>query len=150
MVTIVSFPSLLRGLGIACRECNPAGQLAVEADLESILARPRQGNVEHQHRSCLDIYHSSRGLAELDGSLSSQQFISSVVDEPDSDGMHPDLSASAPYPQNQVGAGVHRRKIGEPDVLKDAEYAQLALLVDQGIVGDHGKIEMQLSRPGWM
>ena len=47
--------------------------------------------------------------------------------------------------RHQVGAGIHRRKIGEPDVLKDAEYAQLALLIDQGIIGHHGKIEMQLS-----
>jgi hypothetical protein len=145
MATIIGFPSLLRGLGIARRERNPAGQLAVEADLESILARPRQRNIEHQHRSGLYIYHSSRRLAELDCPLSSQQLVSSVIDEPDSDGMHPDLSAPSPYPQNEVGAGVHRRKIGEPHVLKDAEYAQLALLIDQGIVGDHGKIEMQLS-----
>jgi len=35
MVTIIRFPSLLRGLGIARRKRHPAGQLAVEADLES-------------------------------------------------------------------------------------------------------------------
>jgi hypothetical protein len=30
-------------------------------------------------------------------------------------------------------------------VLEHAEHAQLSLLIDQGIVGDHRKIEVQLS-----
>jgi hypothetical protein len=30
-------------------------------------------------------------------------------------------------------------------VLEHAEHAQLSLLIDQGIVGHHGKIEMQFS-----
>jgi hypothetical protein len=30
-------------------------------------------------------------------------------------------------------------------VLKHAEHAELALLVDQGVIGNDGKIEMQLS-----
>jgi len=145
MVTIISFPSLLRGLGIARRERHPAGQLAVEADLESILAGAREGNIEYQHRSGLDVHHSSRWFAELNGALAAQQLVSSLINEPDADGMDTDLGAPAPYPQNEVGAGIHRRKVGEPDVLKDAKYAQLALLIDQGIIGHHGKIEMQLS-----
>jgi hypothetical protein len=33
-------------------------------------------------------------------------------------------------------------------MLKDAEDAQLALLVDQGVVGDDGKIEVQVTPPG--
>jgi hypothetical protein len=42
-------------------------------------------------------------------------------------------------------AGTDGGKIGQPDVLKDAEHAQLALLIDQGVVGHYGEIEMQLS-----
>jgi hypothetical protein len=33
-------------------------------------------------------------------------------------------------------------------MLKDTEHAQLALLVDQGVVGDDGEIEVQLTPPG--
>jgi hypothetical protein len=47
-----------------------------------------------------------------------------------------------------VGAGADRRETGEPDVLEDAQHAQLALLVDQGVVGDDGEIEVQLRPPG--
>ena len=57
--------------------------------------------------------------------------------------MHPDFGAPAPYPQDQVGARIHRREVGEPDVLKDAEYAQLALLIDQGVVRDDREVEVQ-------
>src|SRR4051794_21450642 len=66
MVAIMSLPSLLWGLRIARREGNPASQLTVEADLESILARTGQGNVEYQHRSGLHIHHAGRWLPELD------------------------------------------------------------------------------------
>jgi hypothetical protein len=33
-------------------------------------------------------------------------------------------------------------------VLEDAQHAELALLVDQGVIGDDGEIEMQLTPPG--
>jgi len=35
-------------------------------------------------------------------------------------------------------------KAGQPDVLEDAEDAELALLVDEGVVGDERKVEMQV------
>src|SRR5215213_7143037 len=103
VILTMSFPVTAAGTGESRRERNPAGQLAVEADLESILARARQGNVEHQHRSGLHGHHSSRRLAELDGALSSQQLVSPLVNEANSDGVHPDLGAAAPYQENQVG-----------------------------------------------
>ena len=59
--------------------------------------------------------------------------------------MNPDLSAPPLYPEHQVGAGIYGREVGEPDVLKDPEDAELALLIDQGVVGNYRKIEMQLS-----
>jgi hypothetical protein len=38
---------------------------------------------------------------------------------------------------------IHRREIGEPDVLKHAEHAELALLIDQGVVRDDREVEVQ-------
>jgi len=35
-------------------------------------------------------------------------------------------------------------------VLKDAQYAELALLVDEGIVRDDREVEVQVRLPGWM
>jgi hypothetical protein len=49
-----------------------------------------------------------------------------------------------------VGAGADRREAGNPHVLKDAQHAELALLVDQGVVRDDGEVEMQVRPPGWM
>jgi hypothetical protein len=33
-------------------------------------------------------------------------------------------------------------------VLEDAQYAQLALLVDQGVIGGESEIEVQVRTPG--
>jgi hypothetical protein len=46
-----------------------------------------------------------------------------------------------------VGAGADRRELGEPDVLEDAQDAELSLLVDQGVVGGQREIEMQVRTP---
>jgi len=54
-----------------------------------------------------------------------------------------DLGASAANPEHQVGARIDGGKVGEPDVLKHAEHAELALLIDQGVVGDDREIEVQ-------
>jgi hypothetical protein len=40
---------------------------------------------------------------------------------------------------------IYRGKVREPDVLEHAQHAQLALLVNEGIVGYDRKIEMQVS-----
>ena len=42
-----------------------------------------------------------------------------------------------------MGARVDGGKVREPDVLKHAEHAELALLVDQGVVGDDSEVEVQ-------
>jgi hypothetical protein len=46
-----------------------------------------------------------------------------------------------------VGARADRRKLGEPDMLEDAEHAELALLIDEGVVGGQREVEMQIRRP---
>jgi hypothetical protein len=38
---------------------------------------------------------------------------------------------------------VDRREVGDPDVLEDAEHAELALLVDEGVVGEDGEVDLQ-------
>jgi hypothetical protein len=48
-----------------------------------------------------------------------------------------------------VSAGADRREFGQPDVLEDAQDAQLALLVDQGVVGRQCEVEVQVRTPGW-
>ena len=103
-------------------ECNPAGKLTIQADLEGIRSGPGQGNVEDENRPCFDVDH-----------------------KPNPDGVDSDLGAPPADPKHQVGPGINGGKVGEPDVLKHAEHAELALLVDQGVIGDDRKVEVQLS-----
>jgi hypothetical protein len=134
---------------VRCRQRHPALDLAVERDLEGVLPRAGKGNIEHQYRSCLDVYHPGWRLAELDRTLTAQQLGAVLVHKADPDRMNADLSAPPSHSQDQVGPGADGREIDDPDMLKDAEHAQLALLVDEGIVGDEGEVEMQLRSPGW-
>jgi hypothetical protein len=122
--------------------------LAIEADLEGVLSRAREGNIEDQHRSRLDVDHPSRWLTELHGALSSEELVPVFVHETDANGVNADFGSSAPHPQDEVSARIDRGKVGQPDVLKHAQHAELALLVDQGVVGDDGEVEMQLTPPG--
>jgi hypothetical protein len=43
---------------------------------------------------------------------------------------------------------MHGGEAGDPDVLEEPQHGQLALLVDQGVIGEDGEIEMQVRRPG--
>ena len=42
---------------------------------------------------------------------------------------------------HQVGSGMDRGEVGHPDVLEDAQHGELALLVDQGVVGEDREVE---------
>jgi hypothetical protein len=99
-------------LGIPCGQCDPVGRFPVEADLEGVLPGTGEGNIKHQDRSGLHIHDSRRRLAKLHGAFSTQQLAPSVIDESDPDGVHPDLGATTPDSKHQVGAGVHRGKVG--------------------------------------
>jgi hypothetical protein len=145
---LTSHLSLLLLLRISRRKRHPVSELPIETDLEGVLPGPGEGHVEDQHGTGFDIHDSRRWLTELHGAFAAQELAPTVIDEADSDGVDPDLGAPAPDPEHQVGAGVHRRKIREPHVLEHAQHAQLALLIDQGVVGNDGEIEMQLRRPG--
>lgn len=130
-------------LRIPRRQRHPVGRLAIEADLEGILAGAGQGNVENQHCARLYIHYPGWRLSKLHRAFAAEQLGAGFVDEADPDGMDADLGATPADPQHQVSAGIYGREVGEPNVLEYAEHAELALLVDQGVIGDDGKIEMQ-------
>jgi hypothetical protein len=138
-----------RLLGVRRRQRDPALHLAVERDLEGVLPRPGKRDIEHQDCTGLDVHHSRGRLPELNRPLSPQQLGAVLVHKADPDRMNADLGSPASHPQDQVGPGTDRREVGDPDMLKDAKHTQLALLIDEGIIGDQGKVEMQLRSPGW-
>jgi hypothetical protein len=122
---------------------------AVEHDLEGVLSGARQRDVEDEHCPGFYVDDARRRLAELHRPFTAYQLVAGFVDEADPDGVHPDFRAAASHSEHEMGAGADRRKIAEPDMLKNAKHAQLALLIDEGVVGDEGKIEMQLRTLGW-
>jgi hypothetical protein len=136
-------------LGVCRRQRHPALDLAIERDLEGVLSRPGKRNIEHQNRAGFDVDYARRRLAELDRTLTAQQLGAVLVHKADSNRMNADLGSPSPHSQDKVRPGADRREVGDPDMLKDAEHAQLALLIDEGIVGDEGEVEMQLRSPGW-
>jgi hypothetical protein len=134
------FPKLLR---IPGRQRHPAGPLSIEADLEGILPRTGQGNVEYQHRPGFNVHNACRRLTELHGPFTAEELVVCVIHEPDADRMGADLGAPAPYPEHQMRSGIHGGKVREPDMLKHAEHAELALLIDQGVIRDNRKVQVQ-------
>lgn len=107
------------------------------------MAGAGQGNIENQDRPRLHIHDSRRWLTKLHRAFAAQQLASAFIDESDPDGVDADLGTPASHPKHQVGAGIHRREVRQPHVLEHSQHAELALLIDQGVVGDDGKIEMQ-------
>jgi hypothetical protein len=121
----------------------PVRQLSVETDLKGVLPGPGKRHVEDQHRTSLHVDDPSGRLSELHGALATQELASALIDEANPNRVHANLGATPPDPEHQMRAGIHRGKVRQPDVLKHAEHAELALLVNQGIVGDYREIEMQ-------
>jgi hypothetical protein len=48
-----------------------------------------------------------------------------------------------------MGPGVQGGEPRHPDVLKESQNRELAVLVDQGVVGEDGEVEEQVTPPGW-
>lgn len=59
------------------------------------------------------------------------------------------LSPFPPDPENQVRSRMIGGEVRHPDILEDSQYGKLALLVDQGIVSNYRKIELQVRPPLW-
>lgn len=131
------------------RQRNPRGRAAVEGDFKGVGARLRQGHVEHQDRAGLQLIHPGGGFTKLDCALAAEQFLAVLIDKTDPDVVASDLRTPAPDPEDEVGPGVHGREGPHPHVLENAEYGQLALLVDQGVVRENREIEAQVRPPGW-
>jgi hypothetical protein len=60
-----------------------------------------------------------------------------------------DFRTPAPDPQHQMRPRVQGGEARYPDVLKEAQNRELAVLVDQGVVGEDGEVEEQVTPPGW-
>ena len=142
-LTSTSHLLLLLLLRISSRERYPVGALSVEADLEGVLPRPGQGHVEHQHRPGFYIDDPGGRLTELDRALTAEKLRTGVIHEADANGVSADFRPAPSHPKDEVSARVNGGKVREPHVLKHAEHAELALLVDQGIVGDDSEVEVQ-------
>jgi hypothetical protein len=121
---------------------------SVEADLEGVLSGPRQGEVKDQDRPRLHVGDPRRWFPELNGSFPFHQSRPLFVDEPDAHRVVPDFRASAAHPEYEMRARMDGRECGNPDVLKQTQHGEFALLVDQGIVGEHGEVQEQLTPPG--
>jgi hypothetical protein len=132
------------GLRITGGERDSVGEFAVEADLECVLARAGKGDIEYQDRSGLDVDYTSRWLTELHRSLTAEELVAALVDKTNTDGVNANFRATPADPEDQMGTGVHRGEVGEPDVLEHPEHTQLPLLIDQGVISDNGKVEVQL------
>jgi hypothetical protein len=55
----------------------------------------------------------------------------------------PDFGPTPSDPENQVRPRMHRRERRNPDVLEQAEDRELALLVDEGVIGENREVENQ-------
>ncbi|HZI75783.1 MAG TPA: hypothetical protein VFD73_17525 [Gemmatimonadales bacterium] len=137
-------PAYRVGLRVTGGERDPVGEFAVEADLERVLAWAGKGNVEYQDRSRLDVDYASRGLTELHRSFTAEELVATLVDKTNTNGVNANFRATPADPEDQMGTGVHRWEVGQPDVLEHPEHTQLSLLVDQGVISDNGKVEVQL------
>jgi hypothetical protein len=71
------------------------------------------------------------------------------IHEADGHGMIADLGAASAHPEHQMRPGMHGRELRHPDMLKQSQHRELALLVDQGVIGQDREIEQQLRPPGW-
>lgn len=62
--------------------------------------------------------------------------------------MYPDLGATPAHPEDEVRPRMHGWEGDDPYVLEDPQDRELALLVDQRVVGEDREIDLQVRRPG--
>ena len=127
---------------------NAVALAAIELDLERVGAGLWQRKVEDQDGAGFDFGHAGRRLAEMHRPLAFKEGIAAVIDEPDGQAMFADFRASPAHPQDQMSPRVHGRELGHPHMLEQAQHGELALLINQGVVGEDGEVEQQVSSPG--
>lgn len=104
---------------------------------------PRERHVEHKHGTGFHIRDPGRGFSELNRALTAEQLGARLIHEADPDPVDPDFRPPSPHAQHEVRARMDRGEIGDPYVLKDSQDGELALLVDEGVVGENRKVESQ-------
>jgi len=136
---------LVERLRVPRRQWDSNRGLAIEGNLERELSRPGERNVEHEHGTRLDVDDTRWRLAEVHRSLAAEQLGAGVIHEADSDRVDADFRSPPSHPEHQMCPRVNRRKPADPHVLKDAEDRQLALLIDEGVIGENCKVDLQNS-----
>src|ERR1041384_7055610 len=81
-------------------------------------------------------------LAELHRAVAAHELGAGVVHEADPERVLADLGAPPTHPHDQVGARVHRRKGRDPHVLEHAQHRELAVLIDQRVIGEDREIDL--------
>ena len=133
---------------IAHRQQHLERRTLIQRDLEGVCPDVGQWDVEYQHGARFDVNHAGRRLTELHGTGATHQFRSLIVHEPNTKFVRADLGAPPTYPDHEMSTRVHRRKTLDPDMLKDSQHAQLAVLVNECVVGKDREVYLQLSSPG--
>lgn len=134
--------------GLTGREWHIDGRLTINTDREAVMSGSGQRHVEGEDGGGLDIGDAGRWLTELHGAFAAEQFGVLVVEEADPERVHADFIALGAQPDHEVGARVHRWKPAHPHMPEDAQHRQLALLVEEGVVGEDGEVDVQVSSPG--
>jgi hypothetical protein len=123
--------------------------LPIQADLEAVRSGLRERQVEDQDGTRLDIRHPGGGFAELDRALPFEEGVGPLIEEADAQHVSTDLGPPPAHPEDQVRARMQGRELRYPDVLEEAEDRKLAVLVDQGVIGEDREVEEQVSSRGW-
>src|SRR6266699_925438 len=136
-------PARGRRRQLAHRERHRGLLVSIDRDLEAISAGMRKRHVEHQNRPRLDIGDARGRLGEVDVAVAAEDLHILFVQEPDLHLVLADLGALSFEAQHQVQARVHGGELLHPDVLENPQDGELARLIDDGVVGDDGEVEMQ-------
>jgi hypothetical protein len=157
-VGVPGFTWLIESTGLASEDValfdlrrgqrHPGSRRVVETDFKGVLPRLGKRYVEYQHGPRLKFGHPGDRFAELHGAFASHQLLALIIHELDPNGVAADFRTPASNPEDKVGPRIYGGECGYPDVLKNPDDRKLSLLVDQGVIGDDGKIEVQVRTPG--
>ena len=84
----------------------------------------------------------------MHGALAAEQLGPGFIDEPDSNSVDPYFSTASAHPKDEVGPRMDRGEPTHPHMLKDSEDREFTLLVDQGVVSQNRKVDLQVRTPG--
>ena len=120
----------------------------IQRDLEGVCPDVGQWDIEYQHGAGFDVHHAGGRLAKLHRAGATHQCSALFIHETNTELVRADLGPPSPDPDDEMGSGMHRREALHPDVLEDSQHAQLAVLVNECVVGKDREVYLQLSSPG--